>query len=49
MPSSVQRVFCLGLRSYLKDSLFLDTVLREIDSVATESYWRLLKNSPLGI
>ena len=38
MPSSVQRAFWLGLLSYLKDPLFLDTVLREIDSVATESY-----------
>jgi len=38
IPSSVQRAFWLGLLSYLKDPLFLDTVLREIDSVATESY-----------
>ena len=38
MPSSVQRAFWLGLLSYLKDPLSLDTVLREIDSVATESY-----------
>ena len=38
MPSSVQRAFWLGLLSYLKDPLFLDTVLREIDSVATEAY-----------
>jgi len=49
MPSSVQRAFWLGLLSYLKDPLSLDTVLREIDSVATESYYRLLKISPLGI
>jgi len=39
----------LELLSYLKDPVFLDTVLREIDSVATESYSRLLKISPLGI
>ncbi len=38
MPSSVQRAFWLGLLSYLKDPLSLDAVLREIDSVATESY-----------
>ena len=38
MPSSVKRAYWLGLLIYLKDPLSLDTVLREIDSVATESY-----------